>query len=161
MLFWSNLDRILRRAIQTSFAIPRKAITDTCCCSGWSSTVSFTTEPSSRTFILGQKRRLGNYDETFPEGAAHPLVEKARQGRLKPDLRVFAEGVDGDPKAQALTLVMLTIGLPEADQPTTAQIVAHNKANAGKKRRGNQVDSAEETETQKTNGSRRTKRARR
>ncbi|KAI0149178.1 hypothetical protein BJ166DRAFT_501964 [Pestalotiopsis sp. NC0098] len=92
----------------------------------------------------------GLYNETFPQRTVHPLVEKARQGRYKPDRRVFAGGVDGDHKVQALTLVMLTIGLPGA----ASQPVDLGKDNVSRKRRGNQGGSAKKMETRKTNGSR-------
>lgn len=51
------------------------------------------------------------YRKTFPD-SAHSLVVDARAGKFVPDAKVFTRGLKGDEEKQALTLVMLTIGLP-------------------------------------------------
>lgn len=51
------------------------------------------------------------YRKTF-HGGSHPLVADARAGKFVPDTKVLTRGLKGNAEEQALTLVMLTIGLP-------------------------------------------------
>ncbi|KAF3024791.1 hypothetical protein E8E14_008295 [Neopestalotiopsis sp. 37M] len=54
------------------------------------------------------------YWDTFPNGVSHPLVAEAAAGRYTPDQEMFSEVIGGNRFDLALTLVMLTIGLPDS-----------------------------------------------